>query len=48
MVRMLNFNFDDLSSIPAEVFNFSVKLVVEKNENKQKEAGIAHLMRLRP
>ena len=30
---------NDLSSIPAEVYNFSVKIVVEKNENKQKEAG---------
>ena len=26
----------DSSSIPAEVYNFSAKIVVEKDENKQK------------
>ena len=26
--------------IPAEAYSFSVKFVFEKNENKQKEAGV--------
>ena len=35
MVRVLAIYFDDLSSKPVEVYNFSVK-IVEKNKNKQK------------
>lgn len=31
---------DDPSSIPTEVYNFSVETVVEKDKNKQKEATI--------
>ena len=40
VVSVLAFYSDDPSSIPAEVYNFFCKIVVEKNENKQKEAGI--------
>ena len=40
MVSVLAFYSDDPSSIPAEVYNFFCKIVVEKNENKQKEAGV--------
>ena len=38
MVSVLAFYSDDLSLIPMESTIFSVKVVVEKNENKQKEA----------
>ena len=37
---MLAFYSNDPNSNPAEVYNFSVKLNLEKNENKQKEAGV--------
>ena len=40
VVSVLAFYSDDPSLIPAEVYNFFCKIVVEKNENKQKEAGI--------
>ena len=40
MVSMLPFYSDDPISIPADVYNFFCKMVVEKNENKQKEAGV--------
>ena len=40
MVSVLAFYSNDPSLIPAEVYNFFCKIVVEKNENKQKEAGI--------
>ena len=36
-VSVLAFYYDDLSSNPAGIHNLSVKLVFEKNENKQKE-----------
>ena len=36
VVSVLAFYSDDPSSNPAEVYNFSVKIVIEKNENKQK------------
>ena len=36
VVRVLAFYSDYPSSNPAEVYNFSVKIVIEKNENKQK------------
>ena len=40
---MLAFYSDDPSSNRAGIYNFSVKIVVEKNENKkQTEAGIGH------
>ena len=40
VVRVLAFSSNDSSSNPAEVYNVSVEIVGEKNENKQKEAGI--------
>ena len=36
VVSVLAFYSDD----PAEVYNFFCKIVVEKNKNKQKEAGV--------
>ena len=40
MVNVLNFDSDDSSSNPAETYSFSIKFVLVKNENKQKEAGV--------
>ena len=40
VVSVLAFYSDEPSSIPAEVYIFFCKIVVEKNENKQKEAGV--------
>ena len=42
VVSMLAFCSNDPSSNPAEADSFPVKFVLEKNENKQKEAGLAH------
>ena len=43
VVSVLAFYSDDPSSNRAGIYNFSVKIVVEKNENKkQTEAGIGH------
>ena len=36
---------DDLSSNPAEACSFFCKSVFEKNENKQKEAGVGQLFK---
>ena len=36
VVSVLAFYSDDPSSNPAEVYNFSVKIVIEKNKNKLK------------
>ena len=38
-VSMLAFYSDNPSSIPSEVYNFCVKNVVAKNENKPKRLG---------
>ena len=40
VVRVLAFHSDDPSSNPAEAYSFFFKIVFEKNENKQKEAGV--------
>ena len=40
MVSVLTFYSDDPSSNPAETYSFSIKFVLEKNENKQKEAVV--------
>ena len=40
VVSVLSFYSDDPSSNPAEAYIFTVKFVFEKNENKQKEAGV--------
>jgi len=37
---VLAFYSDDPSSIPAEVYNFFCKIVVEKNKDKQKQSGL--------
>ena len=42
---MLAFYSDDLSSYPTEAYSFSVKFVFEKNENKQKEAGVGPFLK---
>ena len=40
VVSMLAFYSNDLSSNPAEVYNFFCTIDIEKNENKQKEAHL--------
>ena len=40
MVSVFAFYSQNLSSNPAEVYNFSVKIIVDKNENKQKDAVV--------
>ena len=40
MVNALAFYSQDPSSNPAETYSFSIKFVLEKNENKQKEAVV--------
>ena len=45
VVSVLAFYSDDPSSIPAEVYNFFCKIVVEKNKNKQKEAGVGPIFK---
>ena len=40
VVSVLAFYSDDPISNPAEAYSFSVKFVLQKNENKQKEAGV--------
>ena len=40
VVSVLPFYSEDLSSSPTVVKNLSVKLLFEKNENQQKEAGV--------
>ena len=44
---MLAFYSNDLSSNPADAYSFSVKFVFEKNENKQKEAGVGPFFKKR-
>ena len=38
MVSVLAFYSNDPSSNPADVYSYFVQIVIEKNENKQKEA----------
>ena len=45
MASVLTFYSDDTSSDPAEVYSFSVKFVLEKNKNKQKEAGVGPFLK---
>ena len=47
VVSVLASYSDDPSLIPAEVYNFFCKIVVEKNENKQKEAGVGPIFFLK-
>ena len=46
-VIMLAFYNDDPSSNAAEVYDLFCKAVVEKTENKQKEAGVDPMEKLR-
>ena len=46
MVSVLAFYSDDPSSNPGDSYIFSVKFVFEKNENKQKEAGVGLFKKL--
>ena len=43
MVSVLAFYSEDPSSNPAEAYSFFCNVVFEKNENKQKEAGVGPL-----
>ena len=42
VVSVLAFYSDDPSSNPAEVYNFSVKLLLKRTKINKKEAGLAH------
>ena len=46
VVSVLAFNSNDPSSNLTEVYNFSAKIVVKKNEYKQKGPGLALFMTL--
>ena len=46
VVSVRTFYSDDQSSNSVVVYNFTVKIVVEKNENKQKEARIGPFTKL--
>ena len=46
MVSVLAFNSDDPSLNPAEVYNFSVKLVMKINKINKKGPLLVHLKRL--
>ena len=43
MVSVLPFYSDDPSSNPAEVFNFSVKLLLKRTKINKKRPELAHL-----
>ena len=43
VVSVLAYKSDDPSLNLADAYSFSVKFVLEKNKNKQKEVGLAHL-----
>ena len=45
MVSVLAFYSDDPSSNPADAYSFSVQILFEKNENKQKEAGVGPFLK---
>ena len=45
VVSALAFYSDDPSSNPADAYRFSVQIVFEKNENKQKEAGVGPFLK---
>ena len=42
VVGVIAFYSNDQSSNPVKVLSFSVKFVLEKNENKQKRPGLVH------
>ena len=45
VVSVLAFYFDDLSSNPTEVYNFSVKLYLKRKEINKKRPGVVHFSR---
>ena len=45
MVSVLAFYSDDLSSNPAEVYNFSVKLLLKRTKINKKEAGVGPFLK---
>ena len=45
VVSVLAFYSDNPSSNPADAYSFSVQIVFEKNENKQKEAGVGPFLK---
>ena len=47
VVSMLAFYSDDPSLNLAVVYSFSVKIVFEKNKNKQKEAGVGPFKKIK-
>ena len=46
MVSVLAVYYNDPSSNPAEAYSFSVKFVLEDNENEQKEAEVGPFKKL--
>ena len=44
VVSVLAFYSDDPSSNPAEVYNFSIKLLLKRTKINQKEAGVGPLI----
>lgn len=47
MVSVLALYSNNLSSIRAEVYNFSVQIVVKKNKNMQKDAAVGPFLFLK-
>ena len=47
MVSVLAFYSDDPSSNPAEVYNFSVKLLLKRTKINKKRPGLAHLKKIK-
>ena len=45
MVSVLAFYSDDPSSNPAEVYNFSVKLLLKRTKINKKRPGLAHFLK---
>ena len=45
VVSVLAFYSDDPSSIPAEVYNFSVKLLLKRTKINKKRPGLAHFLK---
>ena len=47
VVSMLAFYSDDPSSIPAEVYNFSVKLLLKRTKINKKRPGLAQFLKIK-
>ena len=48
VVSVLAFSSDDPSSNPAEVYNFSVKLLLKRTKLNKKEAGVGPFLKNGP